>query len=214
LKEIGSNIIACSCIRPITVPRNVQIIGLECFLHCSSLLSISLECQIEQIPPIRFSYSLLLSIVNTRTDRILCSSCFAYCKSLSTVPFEKVSQLKRIESKAFSFSALKSIIIPQCLEFLGLMCFFPFQAIRENEILLVRDGRKSSMSFLAAMIFFWTRLKYSFYALIQVICFKWWMFLRPPQRKHSNKSSTNDSIALLMRIQNSERRYKLFDEYL
>jgi hypothetical protein len=54
---------------------------------------------------------------------ILGSSCFSYCKSLSSISFESNSGLNRIESFAFSNSSLESISIPRNVEILGSSCF-------------------------------------------------------------------------------------------
>jgi hypothetical protein len=43
----------------------------------------------------------------------LCSSCFSYCNSLSSISCDSDSPLRRIESAEFSCSALKSITIPR-----------------------------------------------------------------------------------------------------
>jgi hypothetical protein len=49
---------------------------------------------------------------------ILCSSCFQNCQSLSSISFEPNSRLIRIESSAFLFSSLQSIIIPRNAQFI------------------------------------------------------------------------------------------------
>jgi hypothetical protein len=54
---------------------------------------------------------------------IICSSCFSYCKSLSSISFENDSRLRRIESDAFFASALESITIHRGVEILSSSCF-------------------------------------------------------------------------------------------
>jgi hypothetical protein len=54
---------------------------------------------------------------------ILGTRCFSSCKSLSSITFESHSRLTRIESFAFSFSSLQSILIPSNVEILGSRCF-------------------------------------------------------------------------------------------
>jgi hypothetical protein len=49
---------------------------------------------------------------------ILGSSCFSNCQSLSSISFESISRLTRIESSAFSSSSLRSILIPHSVRFL------------------------------------------------------------------------------------------------
>jgi uncharacterized protein YuzB (UPF0349 family) len=58
-----------------------------------------------------------------RNVEILESKCFSYCKSLSSITFESNSHLTRIESEAFSFSSLQSIIIPRNVKIIGSNCF-------------------------------------------------------------------------------------------
>jgi hypothetical protein len=57
------------------------------------------------------------------TVQILGSDCFLSCKSLSSISFESNSRLTRIESEAFSYSSLESILIPFDIEILGSSCF-------------------------------------------------------------------------------------------
>jgi hypothetical protein len=53
-----------------------------------------------------------------RNVEILGSKCFLSCKSLSSITFESHSYLTRIESEAFSFSSLQSIVIPRNVQFI------------------------------------------------------------------------------------------------
>jgi hypothetical protein len=76
-----------------------------------------------QIESEAFSYSSLQSIIIPCTVEVLCSACFSYCKSLSSVSFESDSRLTRIESEAFSSSSLQSILIQFSVEVLCSACF-------------------------------------------------------------------------------------------
>jgi hypothetical protein len=59
-----------------------------------------------------------------RHVQILCSYCFPYCKSLSSISFETDSELTHIESNAFySCSSLESITIPRHVQILCSSCF-------------------------------------------------------------------------------------------
>jgi uncharacterized protein YuzB (UPF0349 family) len=58
-----------------------------------------------------------------RNIEILGSKCFSHCNSLSSITFESKSHLTRIESEAFSYSSLQSILIPRNVEILGSGCF-------------------------------------------------------------------------------------------
>jgi hypothetical protein len=50
------------------------------------------------------------SIVIPRHVYILCSGCFSYCKSLSSISFETESELARIEADIFYNTSLSSFI--------------------------------------------------------------------------------------------------------
>jgi hypothetical protein len=52
------------------------------------------------------------SVVIPSSVTHLCKSCFSYCSSLSSLSFESGSNLQQIEESAFSYSQLKTIIIP------------------------------------------------------------------------------------------------------
>jgi hypothetical protein len=58
-----------------------------------------------------------------RNLEILGSKCFSSCKSLLWITFESNSRLTRIESDAFSYSSLQSILIPRNVEILESECF-------------------------------------------------------------------------------------------
>jgi hypothetical protein len=60
---------------------------------------------------------------------ILGSSCFSSCKSRSSISFESNSRLIRIESDAFFYSPLQSIVIPSNVEILGSKCFSYCQSL-------------------------------------------------------------------------------------
>jgi hypothetical protein len=54
---------------------------------------------------------------------VLRSNCFSRCASLSSMTFESISHLTRIESDVFYESSLESILIPNNVEILGSNCF-------------------------------------------------------------------------------------------
>jgi hypothetical protein len=57
------------------------------------------------------------------TIEILGSNCFSGCRLSSSITFESNSLLRRIESEAFSYSSLQSILIPSNVEILKSKCF-------------------------------------------------------------------------------------------
>jgi hypothetical protein len=87
--------------------------------------------------------------------QILCSYCFPYCKSLSSISFEKDSELARFESCAFYCClSLKSITIPRHVQILCSSCFsycFSFSSISfEND---------SELTCVQSKAFRWSSLK-------------------------------------------------------
>jgi hypothetical protein len=56
------------------------------------------------------SFSSLKSITIPRHVQILCSECFSHCASLSSISFERESELARIEARAFNWTSLSSVI--------------------------------------------------------------------------------------------------------
>jgi hypothetical protein len=55
--------------------------------------------------------------------RILCLSCFAACKSLSSISFETSSELVRIEDGAFTEINLDRVVVPRNVSFIAAKAF-------------------------------------------------------------------------------------------
>jgi hypothetical protein len=63
--------------------------------------------------------ALIVSVTIPRHVQILCSECFSYCESLSSISFETDPELTHIESNAFyDCSSLESITIPRHVQIL------------------------------------------------------------------------------------------------
>jgi hypothetical protein len=75
------------------------------------------------------SFSSSSKKTNLRSFSILRLSCFAPCRSLSSITFESDSRLTRIESFAFSSSSLQSIVISRSVEVLCSSCFSLWQSL-------------------------------------------------------------------------------------
>lgn len=134
LKGIESYAFSDSPLRFITIPRGVEFIDGLTFANVSDV-SISIETGNSSF--VVKSYSVLDSsntkfiryvdqdnhVVIPCHIRVLCRSCFTTCKSISVVSLESGSELKSIESGAFSESCLKSITIPGSVETLCSACF-------------------------------------------------------------------------------------------
>jgi hypothetical protein len=60
----------------------------------------------------------ITSVIIHRNVRVLCSSCFSFCKSFSLISFECASELIRIESGAFDSSSFESITISHSIQFI------------------------------------------------------------------------------------------------
>jgi hypothetical protein len=54
---------------------------------------------------------------------LVAASCWSNCKSLSSISFESNSGLTQIESFAFSYSLLQSLLIPRNVQFIDGCCF-------------------------------------------------------------------------------------------
>jgi hypothetical protein len=108
----------CSSLSSITIPRDVEVIGSECFRDCLalSLVVFKLDSRLKEIKSKAFSmcYS-LISIIIPRNVEVIGSGCFSGCDSLSSISFKPDAQLKRIESKAFPGTALESITFSRSL---------------------------------------------------------------------------------------------------
>jgi hypothetical protein len=124
---IGRGAFTRSSLNVVTIPRHAEILGSDCFLSCTSLLSISFEtnCELTRIESNAFySCSSLKSITIPRHVQILGSDCFSSCNSLSSISFETNCELTRIESNAFCCcSSLKSITIPRNAQFIDPWAF-------------------------------------------------------------------------------------------
>jgi hypothetical protein len=86
----------------VIIPRDIEILGSDCFSWCRSLRSVSCESnsRLRRIESRAFSHSSLQSIVIPCTVEILCSKCFFECESLRSVSLKSNSRLMRIESRA------------------------------------------------------------------------------------------------------------------
>jgi Pyruvate/2-oxoacid:ferredoxin oxidoreductase delta subunit len=79
---------------------------------------------VTQISPRGFESTRITSMLIPHHVQILCSSCFSYCNSLSSISFETESELIRIDSCSFhGCSSLKSITIPHHVQILCSSCF-------------------------------------------------------------------------------------------
>jgi hypothetical protein len=70
-----------------------------------------------------YSCSSLKSIKIPYHVQILCSGCFAYCKSLSSISFEIDSELTRIETEAFARTGLDYVIVMDSVSFIAADAF-------------------------------------------------------------------------------------------
>jgi uncharacterized membrane protein len=125
----------CSSLKSITIPRHVHFIDGSTFSNVSKIsISIASDNSYFGVK----SYFILDSsktklihyfgdeshIIIPRHVQILCSECFSYCNSLSSISFETDSELTHIESTIFYFcSSLKSITIPRHVQILCSECF-------------------------------------------------------------------------------------------
>jgi hypothetical protein len=117
------------------IPRNVQFIDGSTFCDLT-LSSISIESGNERFT---IENNFLIDIVDHKfihdfsnssnvqipaDIEILGSRCFSFCDSISSLTFESNSHLKRIESSAFEYSSLHSIITPHGVQFIDGSAFY------------------------------------------------------------------------------------------
>jgi hypothetical protein len=134
LTRIESFAFSFASLQSIVIPRNGQFVDSSAFIGMT-LSSIAVESE-NDIFVIENDF--LINVLHKKMIRnfsksseieigmnieILRSSCFSFCRSHSSVTFESNSCLTRIESFAFSFSSLQSILIPSNVELLGSKCF-------------------------------------------------------------------------------------------
>jgi hypothetical protein len=132
LRRIESAIFPFSSVQSIVIPRGVRFIDGGAFRGVT-VSSISIENGNERFV---IREGLLIDIVDHKLIRnfsksssviipcdieILGSECFCWCQSLLSVSFEPDSRLTRIESHAFSYSSLQSIMIPRTAQFIDIV---------------------------------------------------------------------------------------------
>lgn len=118
----------CWNLKEIEIPANVEVLGEECFMECTSLSHITFtnESVLKKIQPWTFSITNLKEIEILATVEVLCEACFKACYSLSRITFARDSHLKRIDKGVFTgCQRLREIDIPASLEVLGEKCFGP-----------------------------------------------------------------------------------------
>jgi hypothetical protein len=116
------------------MPSNVQRIGEGCFSDLialkefifqpnSSLLEIGKRAFSWSLQPGMGGLNQIPAIHIPASVELIADGCFAGCRELKTVTFEKDSRLKCIGHSAFACSGIRSIIIPWAVKFLGDKCF-------------------------------------------------------------------------------------------
>jgi len=140
--RIDTNAFRESVVQSIFVSRNIEVFSSWCFSHCVSLRSIAFE-NVSRLKHIEqwafFDCSCLISMFIPRNLKIIGAKCFLSCHALSSISFENDCQLKRIKSDAFSYCSLRSIVIPQHVQFINGSAF-----IGLNEISIsIEDGNVS-----------------------------------------------------------------------
>jgi hypothetical protein len=129
LRRIESGAFFNSSLSSIVIPRTVEIVHGSAFSNCERLLISSEEgsehLTVDGYFLQSFDRSILIRyfgrediVFIPRTVEIIGSSCFFYCKSLSSVSFESDSLLRRIESYAFSSTNLISVSLPVDVQFI------------------------------------------------------------------------------------------------
>ena len=125
----GANIGAfqnCTSLTSIEIPASVEIIGWSAFQGCTALTTVTFEkgSQLKEIGNGKYpsdygafsDCTSLISIEIPASVEIIEDGAFHGCTALTTVTFEKGSQLKTIGYRAFNSSGLQSIEIPASVE--------------------------------------------------------------------------------------------------
>ena len=99
----------------ITIPREFESLGKDCFPGCESLENVSFEdgSHLVQIDAGAFRESGLKSVTIPREVETLDDKCFYQCEFLEEVIFSDDSKLRRIGEKAFYECGLMRITIPR-----------------------------------------------------------------------------------------------------
>jgi uncharacterized protein YajQ (UPF0234 family) len=155
LTRIESEAFSDSSLRSVVIPRNVRFIDGSAFFGVT-LSSISIESGSEIFV---IENDFLIDVLDHKLIRnfsesskieigkhieILGSKRFSSCNVLSSITFEANSNLTRIESEAFSYSSLRSIVIPRNVQFIDGSAFFgvtlsSISIESENEIFVIKN---------------------------------------------------------------------------
>jgi hypothetical protein len=134
LKRIEKEAVVHCRLKSITISRSVEYIDHAAFgtvvdspvavvarnLHFTALSNMLLDYVMKRA--IRYFGSASHLIVPRHVETV-CSCCFSFCQSLSSVSFQNDSKLKEIGAYAFSFFRLASVTLPRSLTVLCLQCF-------------------------------------------------------------------------------------------
>ena len=138
-----------SGIESVTIPASVREIGIDVFLECRNLRTVTfaLERRLERIGPECFCDAGMERVVVPRSVAEIQERAFVSCKNLAEVVFEEGSRLKVIDESVFGYctnlekvnlpkglksiersafyccKSLKSIRLPEGLEKIGVDCF-------------------------------------------------------------------------------------------
>jgi hypothetical protein len=121
-----------SAIKSIAIPRDVDFIDGSAFSHIRNISNISILIQaghshfiLDSSFIVDSSRSKLIGFFGCDSHvmipfniEILCSSCFSFCKSLSSISFES-SALPRIESAAFAGTKLHFVLLLESVVFIA-----------------------------------------------------------------------------------------------
>lgn len=104
------------------MPSGVETIGEETFMGCSSLTSIQLPDDLEEIDSSAFNGSGITNIVIPDKVTAILSKTFMNCKNLESVTLGK--KTRTIGFLSFeNCSSLKNIVLPETLERIGMRAF-------------------------------------------------------------------------------------------
>lgn len=119
IRAVGKHWFSCTCVESVLIPPSVRKLGCKAFHHCQRLRRVIFapESQLKRIAEQCFSRSSLEEFVAPPLLREICREAFYGCESLRVVVFNNC--LKRIETGAFSGSAIEDVAMPDSVRVLG-----------------------------------------------------------------------------------------------
>jgi hypothetical protein len=134
LKRIESNAFRYSSLASLQIPERVSFVDGSAFARLGSIsiridrmnLSFVTEANFmmssDRTQLVRY-FGMDESVVVPRSVESVAASCFSCCSHILSVAYESGCRLRRLETKAFAYSSLRSIVLPSTVEVVASECF-------------------------------------------------------------------------------------------